>query len=74
MLNSYAAKRSIDRTRCGLPPGGFRGPMSNAWSASRISSIETGCFKPSGARSEGHEVTAAASEAQEARIARFSAN
>ena len=34
----------------------------------------TGAFSPSGARSSGHEAIAEASEAQEARIARFSAS
>ena len=34
----------------------------------------TGAFSPSGARSAGHEAIAEASEAQEARIARFSAS
>ena len=33
----------------------------------------TGAFSPSGARSDGHDAIADASEAQEARIARFSA-
>jgi len=32
----------------------------------------TGAFSPSGARSEGHDAIAEASEAQEARMARFS--
>ena len=34
----------------------------------------TGAFRPSGARSAGQEAIADASEAQEARIARFSAS
>jgi hypothetical protein len=34
----------------------------------------TGLFNPSGARSAGQEAIAEASEAQEARIARFSAS
>jgi len=39
----------------------------------RSSSIVTGLFRPSGARKAGHKAIAEASEAHEARIARFSA-
>src|SRR6185437_14727262 len=69
---SYAAARSTGRRRIGFPPGGRRSPSSNAQSASRISSIVTGAFSPSGARSDGHEAIAEASEVHDARIARFS--
>ena len=41
-------------------------------SASRISSIVTGAFSPAGARNEGQEAIADASDAQDARMARFS--
>ena len=34
----------------------------------------TGAFRPSGARSDGHDAIADASEAHEARMARFSAS
>jgi hypothetical protein len=37
-----AARRSTDRRRIGLPPGGCRGPPSSSQSASRMSSMETG--------------------------------
>jgi hypothetical protein len=67
-----AARRSVGRSRMGLPPGG--GPPSSALSASRISSIVTGAFSPSGARSDGQDAIADASEAYEARMARFSAS
>ena len=67
-----AARRSVDRSRIGLPPGGGRGPPSRAQSASRISSMVTGAFSPTGARSEGQDAMADASEAHEARMARFS--
>src|SRR6201993_3494861 len=67
-----AARRSLDRSRMGLPPGGGRGPPSSAQSASRISSMVTVAFSPSGARSEGQDAMADASEAHEARMARFS--
>src|SRR4051794_4918250 len=39
-----------------------------------MASMLTGAFSPSGARNAGHEAIAEASEAQEARIARFSAS
>src|SRR4029079_11285063 len=65
--------RSVDFRRAGLPPGGFRGEWSRLDSASRISSMEMVRFTPGMARSDGHDVTAAASDAQDARIARFSA-
>src|SRR4030095_12051584 len=71
----YAASaRWVGRNRKGLPPGGSHGLPSSTQSASRISSIVTGAFRPLGARSAGHEAIADASEAQEARMARFSAN
>jgi hypothetical protein len=65
--------RSVDFNRAGFPPGGFRGGWSRLDSASRISSMETALFAPGMARKDGHDVTAAASDAQEARMARFSA-
>ena len=65
--------RSLDLSRTDLPPGGFRGEWSRLDSASRISSIETARLAPGMARKDGHDVTAAASDAQEARMARFSA-
>jgi hypothetical protein len=39
-----------------------------------MSSMVTGAFRPSGARSAGQDAIAEASEAHEARIARFSAS
>src|ERR1043165_7148939 len=39
-----------------------------------MASMLTGAFRPAGARSAGQDAIADASEAQEARIARFSAN
>src|ERR1051325_2521866 len=68
-----AMARSVERNRQGLPPGGFRGPPSSSHRASRMSSIETGCFSPAGERSDGQEAMADASDAQDARMARFSA-
>src|SRR6202035_2440970 len=65
-----AARRSIERRRMGLPPGGWRGPSSSAQRASRISSIVTGAFNPSGARKAGQDAIAEASDAHEARMAR----
>ena len=65
--------RSVDFSRTGFPPGGFRGDGSRLDSASRISSMETIRLAPGMARKDGHEVTAAASDAQEARMALFSA-
>ena len=75
MAVSYAAaRRSVERSRIGLPPGGLRGPPSSSHRASRMASMLTGALSPSGARSAGHEAIADASEAQDARIARFSAS
>ena len=68
-----AAARSVDFRRWVFPPGGWRGPRSRLESASRISSIDTTVLAPGAARKDGHEATAAASEAHEARMARFSA-
>src|SRR5689334_7259666 len=68
-----AMARSAERNRQGLPPGGFRGPPSSSHSASRISSIDTGFFRPAGERIEGQDAIADASDAQDARIALFSA-
>ena len=65
--------RSVDFSLAGLPPGGVRGEWSRLERASRISSMGTRRLAPGIARRPGHEVTAAASEAQDARIARFSA-
>jgi len=74
MAVSYAAaRRSVERSRIGLPPGGLRGPPSSSHKASRMASMLTGALSPSGARSAGHEAIADASEA-DARIARFSTN
>jgi hypothetical protein len=67
------AVRSVDLSLAGLPPGGVRGEWSKLERASRISSIDTTLFALGIARRLGQEVTAAASEAQDARIARFSA-
>jgi hypothetical protein len=67
------ATRSVDFSLAGLPPGGVRGEWSRLERASRIWSIDTTLFVPGIARGLGHEVTAAASEAQDASIARFSA-
>ena len=64
------AIRSVDFSLAGLPPGGVRGDRLE--SASKISSIDTTLLASDIARRLWHEVTAAASEAQEARIARFS--
>src|SRR4029079_10919528 len=64
--------RDVEKRRFGLPPGGLRGPPSSSHKASRMASMLTGVFSPSGARSAGQEAIAEASEAQEARIARFS--
>jgi hypothetical protein len=63
----------VERNRHGFPPGGFRGPPSSSHKASRISSIDTGFFNPAGERMEGQDAIADASDAQDARIARFSA-
>ncbi|KRR03913.1 hypothetical protein CQ12_32665 [Bradyrhizobium jicamae] len=68
-----AMARSVERNRQGLPPGGFLGPPSSSHSASRISSIDTGFFSPAGDRIDGQDAIADASEAQEAKIALFSA-
>ena len=65
--------RSVDFSRAGFPPGGFLGEWSRLDSASRISSIETVRFPPGMAREDGHDITAAAFDAQEARMALFSA-
>jgi len=43
---SQAAARSTGRRGIGFPPGGFRGPSSNAQSASRISSMVIGALPP----------------------------
>jgi hypothetical protein len=65
--------RSVDFSRAGFPPGGCHGEWSRLASASSISSMEAARRVPGMARKEGHDVTAAASDAQEARIALFSA-
>lgn len=65
--------RSVERNRQGLPPGGFRGPPSSSHKDSRISSIDTGFFRPAGERMDGQDAIAEASDAQDARMARFSA-
>ena len=65
--------RSVDLMRAALPPGGCRGDGSRLASASRIASIETVRRLPGIARNAGHDAIAAASEAQDARMARFSA-
>lgn len=56
-----------------LPPGGPCGPPSSSVSASSTSSIDTTRRAPGHSRNAGFDATAAASEAHEARIARFSA-
>jgi hypothetical protein len=68
-----AIPRSVERKRHGFPPGGLRGPPSNSHRAGSLSSIDTGLFSPAGERKEGQGAIADASDAQEARIARFSA-
>jgi hypothetical protein len=66
-------RRSVDRSRIGSPAGGLRGPFpSSAHRASRISSMLTGVLSPYGARKAGQDAMADASDAHEARIARFS--
>src|SRR5581483_4468199 len=67
----YAANRSVGHRRIGLPPGGLGGSRSRSDNASRISSIDTGFFRPSGERSAGHEAMADASDAHDARMARL---
>ena len=67
------ARRSADRRRIRSRAGGLRGPFpSSAHRASRISSMLTGAISPSGARKAGQDAMADASDAHEARIARFS--
>src|ERR1700749_3440499 len=73
-LLQAASRRSVERRRIGLPPGGLPGPPSSAQSASRISAMVTGAFSPSGALSDGQDAIAEASEAHDARMARFSAS
>jgi hypothetical protein len=70
----YAAMltRAADFVRAGLPPGGSLGPGSSADSASSTSSIVTMWRDPGSSLSAGFDITAAASDAQDARIARFS--
>jgi hypothetical protein len=58
----------VEYRRFGLPPGGLRGRPSSWQSAASISSIVTGALRPSGARSEGHEAIADASDAQDANM------
>src|ERR1041385_8088601 len=72
-LYAAAAVRATETIRIGLPPGGLRGWWSRLDSASRISSIPTSRRVPGTSRSDGQEFTAAASDAQDARMARFSA-
>ena len=50
-----------------------RAVPSSAHSASRISSMLTGALSPSGARKAGQDAMADASDAHDARMARFSA-
>jgi hypothetical protein len=66
------ATLDVDRIRTGLPPGGPLGVLSSAESASKISSMGTIRFEPESSRNAGLEATAAASDAQDARMARFS--
>src|SRR5450759_664687 len=47
--------RSVDFSRAGFPPGGFRGDGSRLDSASRISSMETVRLAPGMARKDGHD-------------------
>jgi hypothetical protein len=58
----------VERKRFGFPPGGVRGPPSS--SHNLIDGDRA--LRPAGARSEGQEAIAEASDAQDARIARFS--
>ena len=67
-----ASVRAVEKRRCGFPPGGLRGPPSSSHRASRMASMLTGALSPSGARNAGQEAIAEASEAQDARMARFS--
>src|SRR5690242_15044961 len=69
-----ASARAVENRRLGVPPGGWRGPPSSSHNASRMASMLTGAFSPFGARRAGHEAIAEASEAQEAKMARFSAS
>src|ERR1700683_3456508 len=64
--------RNVDLMRAGFPPGGPFGAESSADSASSTSSIVTKRFDPGISRKAGFDATAAASDAQDARIARFS--
>src|ERR1700733_6636289 len=64
--------RDVERRRFGLPPGGWRGLPSSSHRASRISSMVTGALRPAGARTQGQEAIADASDAHDARIACFS--
>ena len=64
--------RAADFVRAGLPPGGSLGPESSADNASSTSSIVTIWRDPGNSLSAGFDVTAAASDAHDARIARFS--
>jgi hypothetical protein len=49
----------VEKRRFGFPPGGLRGPPSSSHNASKMASILTGAFSPSGARNAGHEAIAA---------------
>src|ERR1700722_13717420 len=69
VLLQAAARRSADRSRMDLRG---RGPPSSAHNASSISSMVTGAFNPTGARSEGQDAIAEAPEAHEDRLARSS--
>src|SRR6266403_1850068 len=71
-LYAAIAILDVDLNRVGLPPGGPFGAGSSADSASRTSSMVTIRFEPGSSRNAGLDATAAASEAQDARMARFS--
>src|SRR6478736_7078958 len=73
-IAGYAATptRAADFIRAGLPPGGPLGWWSSADSASSTSSMVTRRREPGNPLSAGFDTTAAASDAHEARIARFS--
>src|SRR5712671_4310263 len=71
-FHAAIATLDVDLRRAGLPPGGPFGRWSSSDSASRTSSMATIRWEPGSSRNAGLDATAAASEAQDARMARFS--
>jgi adenylate kinase len=71
ILKSIDGLQPIDNVATSLFEA-FDASMRQAQIRSRISSIDTTLFAPGIARRLGHEVTAAASDAHDAKIARFS--